>query len=206
MGAARILPVQTEFTNSERIRQDRLQAHAVEAAEQCGGTFVPEVADLQRLDRLLDAWPEDRQLMFCNEAEVGSALRLAANEKGRPPGRFSSARKAGFRTGERAFDRVAIRACGQPWPSYPAGRHGSGGCIDHVAAGVGGLGVIQEASPSDAPAIEAFLAKHPDTSMFLRSNLLAHGIGFGDDDHSTRFFIWGQDRIQGVFGLTKRAT
>jgi len=84
MGAARILPVQTEFTNSERIRQDRLQAHAVEAAEQCGGTFVPEVADLQKLDRVLDAWPQDRHLMFCNEAEVGSALRLAAQEKGQP--------------------------------------------------------------------------------------------------------------------------
>ncbi|WP_170385562.1 16S rRNA (uracil(1498)-N(3))-methyltransferase [Ruegeria atlantica] len=84
MGAARIMPVQTEFTNSERIRQDRLQAHAVEAAEQCGGTFVPEVADLQRLDRILDAWPGDRQLMFCDEAEVGSALRLAAQETGRP--------------------------------------------------------------------------------------------------------------------------
>ncbi len=84
MGAARILPVQTEYTNSERIRQDRLQAHAVEAAEQCGGTFVPEVADLQKLDRVLEDWPQDRQLMFCNEAEVGSALRLAAQEKGQP--------------------------------------------------------------------------------------------------------------------------
>ena len=51
MGAARICPVQTEFTNSERIRRDRLQAHAVEAAEQCGGTFVPEVAEIARLDR-----------------------------------------------------------------------------------------------------------------------------------------------------------
>ncbi len=84
MGAARILPVQTDYTNSERIRQDRLQAHAVEAAEQCGGTFVPEVADLQKLDRVLDTWPQDRQLMFCNEAEVGSALRLAAQEQGHP--------------------------------------------------------------------------------------------------------------------------
>ncbi|WP_171124305.1 MULTISPECIES: 16S rRNA (uracil(1498)-N(3))-methyltransferase [unclassified Ruegeria] len=84
MGAARILPVQTEFTNSERIRQDRLQAHAVEAAEQCGGTYVPQVADLQRLDRVLDSWPDGRQLMFCDEAEVGSALRLAANEKDQP--------------------------------------------------------------------------------------------------------------------------
>ncbi|KIC46456.1 16S rRNA methyltransferase [Ruegeria sp. ANG-S4] len=84
MGAARIMPIQTEFTNSERIRQDRLQAHAVEAAEQCGGTFVPEVAELQRLDRVLDAWPDHRQLMFCDEAEVGSALRLSANNKGQP--------------------------------------------------------------------------------------------------------------------------
>lgn len=78
MGAARIMPVQTDFTNSERIRQDRLQAHAVEAAEQCGGTYVPEVSALQKLDRLLAEWPEDRQLMFCDEAEVGSAKRLAA--------------------------------------------------------------------------------------------------------------------------------
>ncbi|WP_170445431.1 16S rRNA (uracil(1498)-N(3))-methyltransferase [Ruegeria arenilitoris] len=84
MGAAKIIPVQTAFTNSERIRQDRLQAHAVEAAEQCGGTFVPEVCDLQRLDKLLDNWPDDRQLMFCDEAEAGSALRLAAQDKGLP--------------------------------------------------------------------------------------------------------------------------
>jgi light-independent protochlorophyllide reductase subunit B len=45
MGAARVVPVQTAHTNADRIRQDRLQAHAVEAAEQCGATFVPEVAD-----------------------------------------------------------------------------------------------------------------------------------------------------------------
>ncbi|SHH27940.1 16S rRNA (uracil(1498)-N(3))-methyltransferase [Cognatishimia maritima] len=76
MGAARIIPVQTDFTNYERIRQDRLQAHAVEAAEQCGGTYVPEVTDLQKLGRLLDDWPSDRNLMFCDEAEVGSAKTL----------------------------------------------------------------------------------------------------------------------------------
>jgi len=74
MGARRIVPVQTDFTNSDRIRQDRLQAHAVEAAEQCGATFVPEVADLHRLDRLLADWPEGRQLMFCDEAASAGAL------------------------------------------------------------------------------------------------------------------------------------
>ncbi|MFV0332538.1 MAG: 16S rRNA (uracil(1498)-N(3))-methyltransferase [Tropicimonas sp.] len=77
MGAARILPVQTEFTNSERIRRERLQAHAVEAAEQCGGTFIPEVCDLERLDRLLADWPAERRLMFCDEALVGARAALS---------------------------------------------------------------------------------------------------------------------------------
>jgi 16S rRNA (uracil1498-N3)-methyltransferase len=84
MGAARIIPVQTEFTNSERIRQDRLQAHAVEAAEQCGGTFVPEVSDLQKLSQLLDRWPEGRRLMFCDEAEVGAGLPFDPKGGSRP--------------------------------------------------------------------------------------------------------------------------
>ncbi|HEY9020968.1 MAG TPA: 16S rRNA (uracil(1498)-N(3))-methyltransferase [Paracoccaceae bacterium] len=87
MGAARIIPVQTDFTNAERIRQDRLQAHAVEAAEQCGGTFVPEVAGLIRLDRLLADWPEGRQLMFCDEgfADGGTATVAAPTLPARNP-------------------------------------------------------------------------------------------------------------------------
>lgn len=76
LGVSRIVPVQTRHTNSERIRQDRLQAHAVEAAEQCGATFVPEVADLVSLDRLLADWPAGRQLMWCDEAAAGPATPL----------------------------------------------------------------------------------------------------------------------------------
>jgi 16S rRNA (uracil1498-N3)-methyltransferase len=105
MGAARIIPVQTAFTNSERIRQDRLQAHAVEAAEQCGGTFVPEVSDLTRLDRLLADWPEGRQLMFCDEdlAHGGSSVLPDLRPDARqqpwailigPEGGFSAAERA----------------------------------------------------------------------------------------------------------------
>jgi len=95
MGAARILPIQAGFTNSERIRQDRLQAHAVEAAEQCGGTYVPEVCNLQKLDRLLSDWPDDRQLMFCDEALAGEATSLSGAPGGKwailigPEGGFS---------------------------------------------------------------------------------------------------------------------
>ena len=101
LGVSRICPVQTEFTNSERIRRDRLQAHAVEAAEQCGGTFVPLVDDLQRLDRVLADWPGDRQLLFPDEALVGAApTDLATLPHGPwailvgPEGGFSDAERA----------------------------------------------------------------------------------------------------------------
>jgi 16S rRNA (uracil1498-N3)-methyltransferase len=76
MGAARICPVSTDYTNSDRIRRERLQAHALEAAEQCGGTFVPEVADLAKLNRVLADWPEGRQLLFCDERMVGEVSEL----------------------------------------------------------------------------------------------------------------------------------
>lgn len=77
LGAARVMPVQTAFTQSaNRIRQDKLQAHAVEAAEQCGGTFVPPVDDLAKLDRVLAHWPSGRQLMFCDELLIGDPVSL----------------------------------------------------------------------------------------------------------------------------------
>lgn len=101
MGAARIMPVQTDFTNAERIRQDRLQAHAIEAAEQCGGTYVPPVEDLQKLDRLLADWPENRRLIFCDESLVGARAALKAAPEGDkwailigPEGGFSEKERA----------------------------------------------------------------------------------------------------------------
>ncbi|MGJ8621997.1 MAG: 16S rRNA (uracil(1498)-N(3))-methyltransferase [Yoonia sp.] len=79
MGAARVMPVQTDYTQSaNRIRQDKLQAHAVEAAEQCGGTYIPPVDNLARLDRVLADWPQDRQLMFCDEVLIGDPVGLPA--------------------------------------------------------------------------------------------------------------------------------
>ena len=77
MGAGRIMPVQTDFTqNAHRVRQDRLQAHAIEAAEQCGGTFVPPVDEPAKLDRVLANWPDGRQLMFCDEGLIGDRVGL----------------------------------------------------------------------------------------------------------------------------------
>ncbi len=73
LGAARIRPVATARTNADRIRRDRLQAHATEAAEQCGGTYLPPVDDIVPLATLLADWPADRALIFCDESLAGTA-------------------------------------------------------------------------------------------------------------------------------------
>lgn len=73
LGVARLMPVATRHMNSERLRADKQQAHAVEAAEQCGATFVPDVAELQPLDRVLAQWPDGRLLYWADETLAQSA-------------------------------------------------------------------------------------------------------------------------------------
>ena len=104
MGAARICPVQTDHTHAERIRQDRLQAHAMEAAEQCGGTYVPEVSALQRLSDVLRDWDPARHLIFADEGLVGAKRTLAAAPEAAkwailigPVGGFSASERATLR-------------------------------------------------------------------------------------------------------------
>ena len=104
MGVARVLPVQTAHTNADRIRQDRLQAHAVEAAEQCGATFVPGVARLVALDRLMAEWPAERHLLWADETLAGAHAALQAAGRGDPwavlvgpEGGFSDRERAALR-------------------------------------------------------------------------------------------------------------
>ena len=110
MGAARILPVQTEHTNAGRVKRERLQAHAVEAAEQCGGTFVPEVAEMAPLGALLDGWDAGRRILWPDEALAGPASTLSGAEAG--PWAILVGPEGGFSDGERA--RLRGMACVTP--------------------------------------------------------------------------------------------
>ncbi|MEL6571728.1 MAG: 16S rRNA (uracil(1498)-N(3))-methyltransferase [Pseudomonadota bacterium] len=79
LGVAVLQPVQTTFTNhTDRVRIDKMRAHVVEAVEQCGATFVPDVRDPAKLDALLRDWPDDRPLYFCDEAALGEVARFDA--------------------------------------------------------------------------------------------------------------------------------
>lgn len=80
LGARRVRLVLTKRTNADRIRLDRLDAIAEEAAEQTGRMDVPAVDNPIKLDALLDGWETGRRLMFCDEtggAPAVSSLRDA---------------------------------------------------------------------------------------------------------------------------------
>lgn len=68
LGAAAFLPVMTDRTNADRQRIDRLQAIALEAAEQCGRLSVPDVRAPSKLAETLLHWDRSRQLYYCDEA------------------------------------------------------------------------------------------------------------------------------------------
>lgn len=68
MGAGILSPVITRHTQVTRVNTQRMRANAVEAAEQCGILSIPQVREPQPLARWLDALPESRLLVFCDEA------------------------------------------------------------------------------------------------------------------------------------------
>ena len=95
LGVAKIIPVQTEHTNADRIKLTRLSAHAIEAAEQCGGTYIPKIEELQKINEVLENFPPDRRLLFCDEKLQASEVNLENLKKGKwailvgPEGGFS---------------------------------------------------------------------------------------------------------------------
>jgi 16S rRNA (uracil1498-N3)-methyltransferase len=67
MGARRLRPVMTRRTQASRVNLDRLRANAIEAAEQCGVIWIPEIVGDITLDKALAEWPSERFLIFCDE-------------------------------------------------------------------------------------------------------------------------------------------
>ena len=75
MGVARMTPVLTQHGQVARVNRERLEANAIEAAEQCGILTLPRIDEPVALGALLDAWPEEeagRRIIFCDEADGGA--------------------------------------------------------------------------------------------------------------------------------------
>jgi 16S rRNA (uracil1498-N3)-methyltransferase len=78
LGVSALLPVSTERTNAGRVNADRLNAVAIEAAEQCERLTVPRIAPLRPLADVLADWPPGRPLFAGLERDAAATPPPAA--------------------------------------------------------------------------------------------------------------------------------
>ena len=101
LGIARLLPVTTQWTIVERVKLERMEAIAIEAAEQCNRTSVPEILAPQALGGFLQS-AGGRTVYFADE--TGGEPAASAFRPG--PATILTGPEGGFTDEERA----AIRA------------------------------------------------------------------------------------------------
>ena len=106
LGAARLIPVMTQRTVAERVKLERLEAIAIEAAEQCGRTRLPEIAEPMTLKQLLAGREADRRLYFADESGGEPAARSFAAG----PALLLTGPEGGFTEEERSLVRAAANA------------------------------------------------------------------------------------------------
>ncbi len=101
MGASKLQPVRTAYTQVARVNIDRMVANTIEAAEQCRILSVPMVCEPMELRELLTTWEPDRRLVFCDEAaKLKNPLEALQAIKGHPVAVLIGP-EGGFRDDER---------------------------------------------------------------------------------------------------------
>jgi len=99
LGVDRLLPVLTRRTVVDRPNVDRLRAHMIEAAEQCGRTAIPQVAEPVKLDAMLRDWPDGRTIFFADEQGGTPAFEAMRDRPG--PAAVLTGPEGGFDDAER---------------------------------------------------------------------------------------------------------
>ena len=103
LGVARLSPVITQRTIVDKLNLERMRAHIVEAAEQCGRTALADIDEPVKLDALLKAREPGRKLYFADETggepaasafTTGPALILTGPEGGFTPDEAAAIRAA----------------------------------------------------------------------------------------------------------------
>jgi 16S rRNA (uracil1498-N3)-methyltransferase len=105
LGVSLLQPVITRRTIVHRINTARMRANAIEAAEQSGRLTVPDIREATELGRLLERWPRERHLLFCDETGAPPMLQALA---GAPAGSWAvlTGPEGGFDDTERAMIRA----------------------------------------------------------------------------------------------------
>ena len=84
LGVRKIIPTLTLRTNSEKVRTDRFQVQAIEAAEQCRRVDLPEISEAISLEKLLQTWDSTRVLFYMDETGNGKRITEAFSKNNQP--------------------------------------------------------------------------------------------------------------------------
>ena len=68
LGLRKFLPTLSDKTQTKTLSMDRFKKNIVEAVEQCGGTFIPEILPVSSLAKVIEEMPQDRMIIFCDES------------------------------------------------------------------------------------------------------------------------------------------
>lgn len=110
LGIARFIPVLMQRCVADKVKTDRLRAHMIEAAEQCGRTALPSVSDAVTLSQFLGELPAGRTLFFADE--TGGIPIAEALLHGRGPAVILIGPEGGYEPYERAAVRRHTGAVG----------------------------------------------------------------------------------------------
>ena len=102
MGVGRLRPVFTRRTQAHRVNLKRMQANAIEAAEQCGILSVPAIEAPLPLGEVLDGWEAGRRLIFCDEGAPTASPPEAMRRVEQGPAALLIGPEGGFCDEERA--------------------------------------------------------------------------------------------------------
>ena len=101
MGAGRLRPVITRHTQASRVNLDRMEANAIEAAEQCGILTLPAIDRPQKLEAVLAGWDPARPLIFGDESAPVASPSAALARLPRGPAAVLIGPEGGFAAEER---------------------------------------------------------------------------------------------------------
>ncbi len=107
LGISAFVPVQTQRTIIDKIKDEKLRQYMIEAAEQCERTALPAIHPMQKLTNFLENLPKERTLYFCDERGGQNSIEMSEiSIKDNPSAAILIGPEGGFTDEENALIRA----------------------------------------------------------------------------------------------------